>query len=120
MRQFLSSTTAWLLTALLSAHAAYGQGTGNSKAATASNKPPAPLVLAEQGSFVNEQQVQTSFGAALGTRSTDLAKVLGVSAEDFEQHILKHPYAAQYVAAAGRVTADYQVAAARSDPGTRR
>ncbi len=35
---------------------------------------------------------------------------------DFAEFILKYPHAAQYVAADGRVTADYQGAAARPDP----
>jgi hypothetical protein len=81
------------LTALLCAQAAYGQGTGNSKAASENHKPTALLVLAEQGSFfVNEQQVQTSFGAALGTRSPDLAKVLGVSADPAHHISVKGMY----------------------------
>ena len=36
--------------------------------------------------------------------------------EDFSQFVLKYPHAAEYVAAEGRVTADYQGAAARREP----
>ena len=107
MSQFLWATTAWSLIALLSAHGAYGQGTGNSKAATARNKPTAPLVLAEQGSFfVNEQQAQTSFGAALGTRSSDLAKALGVSPDTAHTISVKGMYV-QYQAPQTRARPSY-------------
>jgi hypothetical protein len=109
MSQFLWATTAWSLIALLSAHGAYGQGTGNSKAATARNKPTAPLVLAEQGSFfVNEQQVQTSFGAALGTRSSDLAKALGVSPDTAHTISVKGMYV-QYQVPQTRARPSYPI-----------
>ncbi len=39
----------------------------------------------------------------------------GFPADAFERHVLKYSYAAQYVSAEGRVTADYQVAGGRRD-----
>ena len=49
-------------------------------------------------------------------RSQTDVVIYGFPADDFRQCVLKHPHAAQYVAAEGRVTPDYQSTAASHEP----
>jgi CBS domain-containing protein len=49
-------------------------------------------------------------------RSQSDVVIYAFPAEDFSQCVLKHPHAAQYVAAEGRVRPEYQGAAASHDP----
>ena len=49
-------------------------------------------------------------------RSESDVVIYAFPALDFDEFVLKYPHAAQYVAAEGRVTPDYQPAAGRRDP----
>ena len=49
-------------------------------------------------------------------RSESDVVIYAFPAADFDQFVLKYPHAAQYVAAEGRVTPDYQPATGRRDP----
>jgi CBS domain-containing protein len=49
-------------------------------------------------------------------RSESDVVVYAFSAYEFDQYILKSPHAAQYIAAAGRLTTEYQGAAVRREP----
>jgi CBS domain-containing protein len=50
-------------------------------------------------------------------RSESDTVLYGFAAPDFEAYVLKYPHAVQYVTASGQVTADYQAAGGRRDPG---
>jgi CBS domain-containing protein len=50
-----------------------------------------------------------------GRSETDVV-IYAFPAADFDEFVLKHPYAAQYVAAEGRVTPDYQPVTGRRNP----
>lgn len=52
----------------------------------------------------------------LSARSESDVVIYAFPAEDFESVVLKHPHAAQFVAAEGRVPTDYQPTGGRRDP----
>lgn len=68
------------------------------------------------GDLIGVERYNDASTCLYSVRSESDLVIYAFPAEDFEQYILKHPHAAQYVAAEGRVTADYQGAAARRNP----
>lgn len=68
------------------------------------------------GDLIGMERYNDAPTCLYSVRSESDLVIYAFPADDFEQHVLKHPHAAQYVAAEGRVTADYQGTAARRDP----
>lgn len=68
------------------------------------------------GDLIGIERYNNARHCLYSVRSESDLVIYAFATDDFEQHILKYPHAEQYVAAEGRVTADYQGAAARREP----